>query len=227
MATMRLSGRVRLLLSFAALSVGLWSSANAYADTWNTSNNAQVTTSATNTKVGVSLSPSTATPAGSLEVRSGTNSLDALVVNQAATGTQGAIARFRQSGTTRMLLTGAGNLAIGTVVGTLTEKLHVFGNVQVTGTVNADAGLKIKGQWSLEVPDYVFEAKYKPMGLSDLESYVRKNKHLPEVPSAAEMKSQGMDVATMNLTLLKKVEELTLYVIEQDKKIKELAAKVN
>jgi hypothetical protein len=46
------------------------------------------------------------------------------------------------------------------------------------------------------------------------------------VPSATEMKNQGMDVATMNLTLLKKVEELTLYVIEQDKKIKELSAKI-
>jgi len=117
-----------------------------------------------------------------------------------------------------------GRLGIGTQ--TPSEQLHVVGNVQVTGTVNADAGLKIKGQWSLEVPDYVFEAKYKPMGLSDLESYVRTNKHLPEVPSATEMKNQGMDVATMNLTLLKKVEELTLYVIEQDKKIKELSAKI-
>ena len=224
MATRGLHGGMKMLVSLATLSVGFWSAANAYADTWNTSNTGQVNTSASNTKVGVSLSPSTATPAGSLEVRSATNSLDALVVNQAATGTQGAIARFRQSGTTRAIITGAGRLGIGTQ--TPSEQLHVVGNVHVTGTVNAEAGLKIKGQWSLEVPDYVFEAKYKPMGLSDLERYVRTNKHLPEVPSAAEMKSQGMDVATMNLTLLKKVEELTLYVIEQDKKIKELAAKV-
>jgi len=224
MATKRLHGGLRLFISFATVSVGFWSSANAYADTWNTATGGQVNTSATTTKVGVALSPSTATPGGSLEVRSGTNSLDALIVNQAATGTQGAIARFRQSGTTRVLITAPGNLGIGTT--SPSEKLHVVGNVQVTGTVNADAGLKIKGQWSLEVPDYVFEAKYKPMGLADLESYVRTNKHLPEVPSATEMKSQGMDVATMNLTLLKKVEELTLYVIEQDKKIKELSAKI-
>ena len=226
MATKRLHGGLRMLASFATVSIGIWSGANAYADTWTTSttNGVPITSNQTTTKVGIALSPANATPAGSLEVRSATNSLDALVVNQAATGTQGAIARFRQSGTTKIIMTGPGRLGIGTQ--TPSEQLHVVGNVQVTGTVNADAGLKIKGQWSLEVPDYVFEAKYKPMGLADLESYVRTNKHLPEVPSATEMKNQGMDVATMNLTLLKKVEELTLYVIEQDKKIKELSAKI-
>ena len=51
---------------------------------------------------------------------------------------------------------------------------------------------------------------------------MNKNHHLPEIPSAKEMKKEGINIANMNLRLLKKVEELTLYIIEQDKKINEL-----
>jgi hypothetical protein len=71
------------------------------------------------------------------------------------------------------------------------------------------------------VPDYVFEPGYKLQSLSDLEAYVKANKHLPEVPSAREME-KGVDLAEMNLKLLKKVEELTLRVIEMDKQMKKL-----
>ena len=58
--------------------------------------------------------------------------------------------------------------------------------------------------------------------LESVERFVMKLKHLPEVPSAAALKSEGKDLASMNLRLLKKVEELTLHAIEQDKRIKAL-----
>jgi hypothetical protein len=92
--------------------------------------------------------------------------------------------------------------------------------------ITANTSFKVKN-WTMEVPDYVFDEKnYRPMSLPDVERFVKKNKHLPEVPSAAEMKRDGMDMAGMNLLLLKKVEELTLHVIEQDKKIQALSRRM-
>jgi hypothetical protein len=70
--------------------------------------------------------------------------------------------------------------------------------------------------------DYVFEDNYKLMPLSELSTFVKINKHLPEVAPAVEMESEGINVSEMNALLLKKVEELTLYIIEQDKRIEQL-----
>lgn len=67
-------------------------------------------------------------------------------------------------------------------------------------------------------PDYVFEPSYGLRSLSSLEAFIKANKHLPDVPSADDVNKDGVDVGDVQATLLKKVEELTLYVIEQDKK---------
>jgi hypothetical protein len=66
-------------------------------------------------------------------------------------------------------------------------------------------------------PDYVFEKDYDLLSLSELETYITQNKHLPEVPSAKEMEAEGLNLKEMNLLLLKKVEELTLHLIEMKK----------
>ena len=60
------------------------------------------------------------------------------------------------------------------------------------------------------------------MPLKELEQYIIQNKHLPDVPTQDEISKDGMDVYEMNAVLLKKIEELTLYVIEQQKQIVEL-----
>jgi len=67
--------------------------------------------------------------------------------------------------------------------------------------------------------DYVFAPAYRLRPLSEVDAFIKQNGHLPEVPSATEVARDGMDVGEMENTLLKKVEELTLYVIEQDKKL--------
>jgi hypothetical protein len=67
------------------------------------------------------------------------------------------------------------------------------------------------------VADYVFEKEYNLLPLSSVEQFIIKNKHLPEIPSASEMQTKGMDIAEMNNLLLKKIEELTLYLIEINK----------
>jgi hypothetical protein len=70
-------------------------------------------------------------------------------------------------------------------------------------------------------PDYVFEKNYKLTPLKEVETYYKENKHLPLVPSAKEVEEKGISVGEMNKILLKKIEELTLYVVEQQKQIDE------
>jgi hypothetical protein len=94
------------------------------------------------------------------------------------------------------------------------SKLTVAGNIhaqEVKVTVNAGS-----------VPDYVFANDYKLKSLYEVEQYIKENNHLPEIPSAQEIEKNGLMMAEMNMNLLKKIEELTLYVIEQNKQIKEL-----
>ncbi|MDR1698435.1 MAG: hypothetical protein LBR75_01240 [Prevotellaceae bacterium] len=73
--------------------------------------------------------------------------------------------------------------------------------------------------------DFVFAEDYKLMNLSDLDEFVSTNKHLPDVAPAAEMVSEGVDMGEFQIKLLQKIEELTLYIIEQDKRIQELENK--
>jgi hypothetical protein len=80
---------------------------------------------------------------------------------------------------------------------------------------------------NIAVPDYVFEPDYDLPALDEIEAYVKEHKHLPEIPSAKEIEKEGLDLAEMNLLLLKKVEELTLIIIEQNKRILSLETKVN
>ena len=98
-----------------------------------------------------------------------------------------------------------------------------LGNVGI-GTAFPDAKLTVKGDIHAEEvkvdlnvpgPDYVFDEDYNLRSLEDLQNYIRENKHLPEVPSAKEMEANGIDLGVMNLLLLKKVEELTLHLIQQ------------
>jgi len=69
-------------------------------------------------------------------------------------------------------------------------------------------------------PDYVFHPTYNLRSLSSLEAFININKHLPDVPSANEVEANGVDIAATQAVLLRKIEELTLYIIEQDKTMK-------
>ena len=74
--------------------------------------------------------------------------------------------------------------------------------------------------------DYVFDKNYKLMPIHELEAFIKDNKHLPNVPSANEVVKSGIDVAKMDAKLLEKIEELTLYIIEQNKRIEALENKL-
>lgn len=105
------------------------------------------------------------------------------------------------------------------------SRFNVFGKVGI-GTSNPQADLSVNGnilakeikvKTDISVPDYVFESEYNLMSLEEIERYVKSNKHLPEIPSSKQIKADGLDVAEMNLLLLKKIEELTLHIIAQEK----------
>lgn len=91
------------------------------------------------------------------------------------------------------------------------------GTFKVGGAI--DVGSVKTRVWSV-APDYVFEKDYKLASLDHVEDFISRNKHLPEIPSAKRIASEGIDLAEMNMKLLKKVEELTLYAIEQKKRDK-------
>jgi hypothetical protein len=107
----------------------------------------------------------------------------------------------------------AGMVSIGTVLTPLSYKLAVGGKI-----IAEEVVVKLQSNW----PDYVFEKDYKLSELSEIEEFIKANKHLPGVPSEIEIKENGIAVGEMNGILLKKIEELTLLLIEQEKRIAEL-----
>ncbi len=83
---------------------------------------------------------------------------------------------------------------------------------------------KLQANW----PDFVFADKYKLISLDDVECFINENQHLPGVPSASKVKADdGINVGEMNAVLLQKIEELTLYLIEQNKKIAVMQQEIN
>lgn len=75
--------------------------------------------------------------------------------------------------------------------------------------------------------DFVFENNYKLRPLTEVETFVTQNKHLPEIPTAKTMQEEGVGISELQTKLLQKVEELTLYIIQQQKEIDELKKKLN
>ncbi|MBK5213913.1 MAG: hypothetical protein JJE55_09675 [Flavobacteriaceae bacterium] len=124
----------------------------------------------------------------------------------------------------------------------LTEKNGKIG----IGTNAPDELLTVKGKIHTQevrvdldgavAPDYVFEKyfngfseampHYKLISLEELEVFIKENKHLPNVPSAETMQNEGISLKEMNLILLQKIEELTLYTLQQQKEIDALKEKI-
>ncbi len=122
---------------------------------------------------------------------------------------------------TIMQISNNGKVLIGNPFGSspfYTQNMNTPGayNLYVTGGILTEqvrvAVVNTSG-WA----DYVFADGYKLKPLSEVEQYLKDNKHLPDVPSTTEVTKNGIDVATMDATLLKKIEELTLYTIELQK----------
>jgi hypothetical protein len=129
---------------------------------------------------------------------------------------QAADMNFRNTGSNgsrdNMFIQGStGNVGIGT--NDPTAKLSVNGNINSNGFVTAKKMVVSQSGW----PDYVFSPGYKLLSLSELSVFISKNKHLPGIPSAKEVEEKGISIGDNQASLLKKIEELTLYVIELKK----------
>jgi len=108
-------------------------------------------------------------------------------------------------GTPKMTIKRDGSVGIGKL--SPTAKLHVDGII-------ISEEIKVE---NVDGADFVFAADYNLMPLSETEAYIKANHHLPEVPSAAEMQANGVELGKMNMLLLQKIEELTLHQIEMNK----------
>jgi hypothetical protein len=143
---------------------------------------------------------------------SGTEKAAITLVNSQEIGGHGTL--YFYDGVVNLMNLYNGNVGIGTTIPD--AKLAVNGTIH-TKEVKVD--LNVPG------PDYVFNDGYKLITLTEIKDYVTKNHHLPEIPSAAQMAKEGINLGDMNTKLLKKVEELTLYAIDQQKQIEELKQK--
>lgn len=140
---------------------------------------------------------------------------------------------------TKMALTSGGNVLIGTTSDNGTDKLQVNGRVSgVSATFAENVGIsvnnldpeakltvggKIKAR-EIKVTidagaDFVFEKDHNLMPLTEIAAFISANKHLPEMASADKMKKEGIELGEMNIKLLQKIEELTLYMIDFNKKM--------
>lgn len=107
----------------------------------------------------------------------------------------------------------AGMVSIGTTRTPLGFKLAIGGKI-----ISEEVVVRIQANW----PDYVFGEKYRLPSLSEIERFISANKHLPDVPTAQQVSENGLAMGELNAVLVKKIEELTLYLIAQEKRIETL-----
>ena len=114
---------------------------------------------------------------------------------------------------TSPLMSYSGDYGQSVGIGTLDTKGY---KLAVAGSMVAEkVVVKTKANW----PDYVFDSTYNLKPLSQVENYIKLNKHLPEIQPAADIEKNGIDLGNNQAKLLQKIEELTLYLIEQKKEI--------
>ena len=124
--------------------------------------------------------------------------------------------RFQTNSIDRLYIDNNGNIGIGTSL-TGTHKLAVEGSIGAR-----EIQVEVNG-WS----DFVFGNDYDLRSLEETEKFIIENKHLPDIPCQKEVDKKGINLAEMDAKLLQKIEELTLYLIEQNKINQALQEKVN
>lgn len=133
---------------------------------------------------------------------------------------EGSVSLFGENGTGGDFRPPSINLGVyvkgNGAVGIGTTAIPADGKIAIEGKLYAREVVVNSTTWS----DYVFKPDYHLAPLKAVEAYINKNGHLPDVPSEVEVETKGINVAQMNSLLLKKIEELTLHLIDQDKRLK-------
>lgn len=123
---------------------------------------------------------------------------------------------FFTNGGPKMRISHDGLVSIGTSVRQLGYKLAVNGKIRAKE-------IKVETSWS----DYVFEKDYELPTLKEVENHINEKGHLKDIPSAKDVEEKGIYLGEMDSKLLRKIEELTLYIIEQNKRIEVLENKLD
>ena len=125
----------------------------------------------------------------------------------------------RIDGSTFTVKPATNQVTIGSTLAATGYKLSVDGKI-----MSEEVMVQLSGDW----PDYVFDNDYDLKSPQEIETHIKTHGHLPGVPSATDVdEANGIHLGEMNRVLLEKIEELTLLIIEQDKRIRELEKKSN
>ena len=132
---------------------------------------------------------------------------------------------IEQTGNDLFLGANAGNIRIDAVgqvaIGNVVPAASAF-KLSVTGKIICE---EVKVKLSAAWPDYVFDENHQLLPIDKLSDFIKSNKHLPNIPAAAEIEKNGMELGDMQKKMMEKIEELTLYIIQQEKRIKQLESK--
>jgi len=169
---------------------------------------------------------------GKVYVNSSTNSDDifkirvpavglSMIVTMGSNANSGGMLRLKSENVTYVELNAAGTSFIAGPLAVGKDSPPISGyKLDVDGKIRANEIVVNTGG-----ADFVFEDNYNLKSLNEVESFIKENKHLPEIPTAKEVQENGVSLGEMQTKLLQKVEELTLYIIEQEKRIKELESR--
>ncbi|MCZ4257915.1 hypothetical protein PVW51_21100 [Sulfitobacter sp. PR48] len=180
----------------------------------------------------------TGSPEERLHIRSNAINTDAFALFDANGAGSDAAFRLRQNGVTPTTWEfrnqqDSGRLNVGIAGGNTPLKIDSAANNNLLrlgrnglpGEVNI-TGTLVVNNTQLNVPDYVFDADYPLRPLAEVQAFIDANSHLPDVPSAAEIAATGVDMTQMQMLHLKKIEELTLYTLEQEDRISTQDARI-
>lgn len=161
----------------------------------------------------LTLESTTANTTGIQINRTGVGSFDARIIDQfGILKIQGSTDEFQTVTNDWMDISlSSGNVGIGTSAGS--EKLRVCGTIKATE-------LRLETGWC----DYVFANDYKLKSLDEVSDYIKENNHLPGIEKASVVETEGLSVAKMSKAMMEKIEELTLYAIQQNEELKLLKA---
>jgi len=228
-----LQQNANVLESYTDLHLSAANTGRIFFETGRTGTAAPVRMTLTNTGLGIG----TTTPAQRLEIYTAGPSSIQLTNSSDVLGSVGAV-RFNMAGSEVSTIEAERTIATGRQSALkfsvrddagLIEAMRIADNgsvgigttspgsykLAVAGTIAARRVKVTQETW----PDYVFNKDYKLPALSEVEKYINANQHLPEIASAAEVKKDGLDLGEMNEKLLRKVEELTLYLINLEKQV--------
>ncbi len=133
-----------------------------------------------------------------------------------STNSDGSVTLLKsQNNTENIFITPSGNLGIG--------KKNPKDKLEVNGQIHAKSVKVDLKEWA----DYVFNDDYDLIRLREIENYINTHGHLPEVPSTSQVQNEGIDLGQMNILLLKKIEELTLHLIEKEHQVQGLQNQMN